>query len=235
MQDRQPAGALVMRATRAVVAWSCGKDSAAALWRLQADPAYEVVGLLTTITRDYGRVSMSGVREELLAAQAASLGLRRYTVPIPAACPMEAYDTAMAAAAGQLVSEGVGAIGFGDLFLEDVRSYREQRLAGTGLRPVFPLWGEDTGRLSRWLIRSGFRATIVCADPKAVPPDVAGRAYDDALLDDLPEEVDPCGENGEFHTFVHDAPNFGSPVAFTAGERVLRDGFWFADLLPGWR
>lgn len=215
------------------MAWSCGKDSAVALWRLQANPGYEVVGLFTTITEDYRRVSMSGVREELLAAQAAALELRLYTVPIPAACSMETYETAMAKAVEGLVTDGVGAIGFGDLFLEEVRSYREQRLAGTGLHPVFPIWGEDTRRLSRWLIRSGFRATLVCVDPKVVPSDFAGRRYDDALLDDLPRGVDPCGENGEFHTFVHDGPNFRSPIAVTVGDRVVRDGFCFADLLPG--
>lgn len=220
-------------AIRAVMAWSCGKDSAVALWRLQENPAYEVVGLLTTITEDYRRVSMSGVGKELLAAQGGALGLRLFTVAIPAGCPMETYEASMARAVEVLVSDGIEAIGFGGLFVEEVRSYREQRLASTGLHPVFRIWGEETRQLSRWLIRSGFRATLVCVDPKSVPSEFAGRAYDDALLDDLPGSVDPCGENGKFHTFVHDAPNFRSPIAVTVGERVLRDGFCFADLLPG--
>jgi len=218
--------------TRTVMAWSCGKDSAVALWRLQQDPAYQVSGLLTTITSDYNRVSMSGVRVELLQAQARVLGLPVYPVLIPAGCTMEDYEAAMAAAVEKLIADGVEAVGFGDLFLQNVRSYREEKLAGSGLRPVFPIWGEDTAQLARRLMASGFRATLVCVDPRVLPEEFAGRAYDESLLADLPAGIDPCGENGEFHTFVHAAPNFSGPIAVTLGECVLRDGFTFADLLP---
>lgn len=212
--------------------WSCGKDSAVALHRLQADPAYEVAGLLTTLTEGYERVSMSGVRRQLLHAQAAALGLPVHEVWIPPACVNTVYEARMGEAIERLKSEGVKAVAFGDLFLEDVREYRERQMAPTGLGCVFPIWGEDTAALSRSLIADGFRATLVCVDPRAVPSGLAGRAYDESLLSDLPPGADPCGERGEFHTFVWDAPNFRSPVNVRAGERIERDGFWFADLLP---
>lgn len=216
----------------AIVSWSCGKDSAAALHRLQANPDYQVVGLLTTLTEGYGRVSMSGVRRELLHAQAAALGLPVHEVWIPAACVNPVYEARMAEAVARLKAAGVKVIAFGDLFLEDVRAYRERQMALTGIECVFPIWGEDTDALARRLIADGFRATLVCVDPRAVPAELAGRAYDESLLADLPEGADPCGERGEFHTFVWDAPNFKWPVPVRPGERVQREGFSFADVLP---
>jgi len=218
--------------TRTIMSWSCGKDSAAALHRLQANPEYEVAGLLTTLTEGYGRVSMSGVRRELLHAQADALGLPVHEVWIPPACVNPVYEARMEEAIARLKAGGVQAVAFGDLFLEDVRAYRERQMAPTGIECIFPLWGEDTAALARRLIADGFRATLVCVDPKAIPAALAGRPYDESLLSDLPEDADPCGERGEFHTFVWNAPNFRSPVRVRQGEQVERDGFCFADLLP---
>lgn len=214
-----------------VMCWSCGKDSATALYRLQQDADYEVAGLLTTLTEGYDRVSMSGVRSELLRRQGAALGLPLYEVWIPPACVNAVYEARMGEAVQQLEAEGVEGVAFGDLFLEDVRAYRERQMAPTGLECVFPIWGEDTTALARWMTEN-LRASIVCVDPRQVPEDLVGREYDAALLADLPASADPCGERGEFHTFVRDAPNFTSPVELSAGEVVERDGFWFADLVP---
>ncbi len=214
------------------MAWSSGKDSAVALWRLQQEAHFEVVGLLTTLTTGYERISMHGVRQELLEAQAEALGLKIYPVWIPPNSSNQVYEAEMSRAVETLQRDGVKAVGFGDLFLEDVRGYREKMLAPTALQPLFPVWGENTDKLSRWLVANGFKATLTCVDPKALSPDFAGRAYDEVLLDELPTEVDPCGENGEFHTFVHDAPNFRQAIPVVVGERVERDGFFFADLLP---
>jgi uncharacterized protein (TIGR00290 family) len=221
--------------TKVVVAWSGGKDSAVALWRLQRDPRLDVVGLLTTITSGYDRISMQGVRRVLLEAQAETLGLRVYPVWIPPRCSNRVYETEMSRVVGTIQRQGIQAVAFGDVFLEDVRAYRERMLAPTGLQPLFPMWGEDTRALSRWFIANGFRATLTCVDPRVLSPDFVGRAYDEALLADLPPQVDPCGENGEFHTFVHAAPNFRRSIPVTVGERVERDGFFFADLLPAAR
>lgn len=215
-----------------VMAWSGGKDSAVALYRLQQEGRYEVRGLLTTVTEGYDRISMHGVRDALLQAQADALGLPLYRVWIPPKCSNAAYEAAMEAAIGELKGGGVRAIGFGDLFLQDIRRYREDMLAPTGLIPVFPIWGQDTHLLAREVVALGFRATLCCVDPKALPSDYAGRPYDLALLADLPPGVDPCGENGEFHTFVHNAPNFRAPIPVAVGERQVRDGFWFCDLAP---
>lgn len=217
---------------KAVMAWGAGKDSAVALWRLQQDANFEVVGLLTTLTSGYDRINLSGVRRELLYAQADALRLKVYPVWIPPQCSNEMYGAEMSRAVEILRREGVKAVAFGDLFLEDVRAYREKMLAPTGLRALFPIWGEDTNELSRWVIANGFQATLVCVDPRALSPDFVGRAYDEALLAQLPAGIDRCGENGEFHTFVHDAPNFGRSIPITVGERVERDGFLFVDLLP---
>jgi uncharacterized protein (TIGR00290 family) len=214
------------------MAWSGGKDGAVALWRLQQTSRFEVVGLLTTLTTGYDRISMHGVREALLEAQAESLGLKLYPVRIPPKCSNEVYEAEMYRVVETLREEGVEAVGFGDLFLEDVRAYREKMLAPTGLEPLFPIWGEDTSKLSRFVIDGGFEAILTCVDPRALSPDFVGRAYDETLLADLPDDVDPCGENGEFHTFVHNAPNFRQGIPTVVGERVERDGFFFADLLP---
>ncbi len=218
---------------KTIIAWSGGKDSAVALWRLQRDPRFQVVGLLTTITSGYDRISMQGVRRVLLEAQAETLGLRVYPVWIPSRCSNRVYEAEMSRVVETIQHGGVQAVAFGDLFLEDVRAYREKMLAPTGLQPLFPLWGEDTHALSRWVIANGFKATLTCVDPRVLPPGLVGRAYDEALLAELPASVDPCGENGEFHTFVHQAPNFRRSIPITLGERVERDGFLFADLLPG--
>jgi uncharacterized protein (TIGR00290 family) len=217
--------------TPTAVAWSGGKDSAFALYRLQQDPAYRVAALLTTLTEGYGRISMHGVREELLNAQAAALGLPVYPAWIPPRADNQTYEAAMGRAIERMKGDGIRAIAFGDLFLEDIRAYREKMLAGSGVEPVFPVWGEDTAALARAVIEAGFRATLCCVDPRSVPPEFAGREYDASLLAELPPGVDPCGENGEFHTFVWNAPNFSRPLPVTAGERVERDGFWFADLM----
>ncbi len=214
------------------MAWSGGKDSACALWRLQQDGRYEVTGLLTTLTEGFDRISMHGVRRELLAAQATALGLPVYEVWIPQGASNEVYEQRMGAMIEQIVSEGVEAVAFGDLFLEDIRAYREKMLAPTGLEPLFPLWGAPTAALARRIIADGFRAVLACVDPRAVPAEFAGREYDEALLDEMPPEADLCAERGEFHTFVYDAPNYASPIAFTRGEVVEREGFVFADLLP---
>jgi uncharacterized protein (TIGR00290 family) len=214
---------------KTVMCWSCGKDSAAALHRLREDPGYDVVGLLTTLTEGYERVSMSGVRRELLHAQASALGLPLREVWIPPQCVNPVYEARMSAAIDATKEDGVEAVAFGDLFLEDVRSYREQRMAPTGLACVFPLWGEDTAKLSLWMT-ANLSATLVCVDPAQVPAELVGRDYTEDLLRDLPAAADPCGERGEFHTFVRNTPDFASPIEVTLGETVEREGFWFADL-----
>jgi uncharacterized protein (TIGR00290 family) len=218
---------------KAVMAWSGGKDSACALWRLQQDARYDVVSLLTTLTEGYDRVSMAGIRRELLLAQAAALGLPVREVWIPQVATNEVYEERMGAAVEQMLAEGVRAVAFGDLFLEDVRAYRERQLADTGLEPVFPIWGAPTLALAHRVMADGFRAVLVCVDPRQVPAELASRDFDASLLADLPPEADPCAERGEFHTFVYDAPNFSAPIPFTRGEVVEREGFVFADLLPG--
>jgi diphthamide synthase (EF-2-diphthine--ammonia ligase) len=190
------------------------------------------VGLLTTISEAADRVAMHAVRTELLRRQAEAVGLPLLLVPIPSPCPNEVYEARMARALEQARREGIEAIAFGDLFLEDIRAYREQKLAGTGIRPLFPLWGLDTANLGRAMVRGGARAVVTCIDPRVCPVGVLGANYDDALLDALPPEVDPCAERGEFHTFAWDGPAFSHPVTFRRGEQVERDGFWFADVLP---
>ena len=219
-------------AKKAVMAWSGGKDSACALWWLQQDDRYEITGLLTTLTEGFDRISMHGVRRELLAAQARALGLPVYEVWIPQGASNATYEQRMGAMIKQVVSDGVKAVAFGDLFLEDIRAYREKMLAPTGLEPLFPLWGAPTAALARRMIADGFRAVLACVDPRAVPAEFAGREYDEALLDEMPPEADPCAERGEFHTFVYDAPNFAAPIKIRRGEVVEREGFVFADLLP---
>lgn len=217
-----------------VVSWSSGKDCAWALHALRADPAAEVVGLLTTFTAAFDRVAMHAVRRELVEAQAAAAGLPLSPVWLPWPCPNAEYEGRMATACAALRAAGVTHVAFGDLFLADVRAYRERQLAGTGLAPLFPLWGTsaDTPGLARAMQAAGVRAVLTCVDPKQLPPDFAGREWDADLLADLPPGVDPCGENGEFHTFCHAGPMFRSPIPVAAGAVVTRDGFVFADLTP---
>jgi uncharacterized protein (TIGR00290 family) len=214
----------------AVLSWSGGKDSALALDAALADPALRVAGLLTTVTDGYDRVSMHGVRRSLLEAQAAALGLPLSVVRIPARATNEAYEQATLEALARCHASGVSRVLFGDLFLEDVRRYRERLVARAGLACGFPLWGRDTRALAAEFVRRGFRATLVCVDPRQVPATLCGCAYDEALLAALPPGADPCGENGEFHTFVHDGPRFARPVPVRPAEVVERDGFWFCEL-----
>ncbi len=217
---------------KAWLAWSSGKDSAWALHVLRAAPAVEVVGLLTTVNEVYDRVAMHGVRRSLLQAQADALGLPLVVAPLPHPCPNETYERVMAGAVRRAREEGIGAFAFGDLFLEDIRRYREDRLAGTGVRPLFPLWGRPTAELASEMIAGGLRARVVTVDPRHLSPAFAGREFDRGFLTDLPRSVDPCGENGEFHTFAWDGPMYSRPVALRAGAVVEREGFVFADFLP---
>ncbi len=215
---------------RSALSWSGGKDSALTLWTLRRQDV-EPEALITTVTDSYDRISMHGVRRELLARQADAAGIPLIEVRIPPACVNEVYEARMAQAFASPPLSDVEEVAFGDLFLEDVRAYREERLAATGRRGLFPLWGHDTGVLAREFIAAGFQARIVSLDPRVLDASFAGRAYDEQLLAELPASVNPCGENGEFHTFVHAGPIFSQPVACETGEVVEREGFVFCDLL----
>jgi uncharacterized protein (TIGR00290 family) len=221
------------RAPRATVAlgWSGGKDSALALLELRASGT-EPVALLTTVTEGFERVSMHGVRRELLQRQSAAIGIPLVEVDIPPACVNELYDRRMADAVAGLARLGVDTMAFGDIFLEDVRAYREERLARTGMTGTFPLWGRNTSELADRFLAAGFEAVLSCVDTARLDPALAGRRYDRELLTELPEGVDPCGENGEFHTFVAAGPIMAGRVGYGLGGVVLRDGFAFRDLLP---
>jgi uncharacterized protein (TIGR00290 family) len=212
------------------VSWSSGKDSAWSLHLLRQDPHIEVVALFTTLNEQFDRVAMHAVRRELLELQAKSVGLPLWTVPLPWPCSNEEYEVRMRALCARAVAEHVDAIAFGDLFLADIRAYRENQLASTGLAPLFPVWQIPTADLARTMIASGLRAKITCVDPKVLPAEFAGRDFDSQFLADLPPQIDPCGENGEFHSFVYDAPGFRQPINVSVGEIVERDGFVFADL-----
>jgi uncharacterized protein (TIGR00290 family) len=214
-----------------VLSWSGGKDSSLALWALREEMGVEPLALLTTLTEDYDRVSMHGVRAELLRGQARAAGVELVEVGIPAKCSNETYAQRMSAALARPPLDRAGTVAFADLFLADVRSYREERLASVGRSALFPLWGRDTAALAREFIEVGFEATLVCVDPNQLDPSFVGRRFDAALLAELPPTVDPCGENGEFHTFVHAGPIFSAPIAVELGETVIRDGFAFQDLL----
>ncbi|MGH9541509.1 MAG: ATP-binding protein [Terriglobales bacterium] len=220
---------------RALISWSGGKDCAWALHRLRRHPEIELAGLLTTFNEAFDRVAMHAVRRELIAAQAEAAGLPLWPVPLPWPCDNAAYETRMRAACDRAVAEGIELVAFGDLFLTDVRAYRERQMQGTGLSPLFPLWKLPTAELAREMIRSGLRARITCLDPRQLPKSLAGREFDAQLLAELPPGADPCGERGEFHTFVFAGPMFSAPIAVDAGEIVERDGFVFADLLPAAR
>ena len=191
-----------------------------------------LAAVLTTVNEVYQRVAMHAVRVELLQAQADALGLPLWQIPIPSPCPNEVYERAMAEAVGRAVAEGFTHVAFGDLFLEDIRRYREERLAGTGLTPIFPLFGLDTADLARTMVAGGLRARLTCVNPKVIDARFAGREFDAALLDELPATVDPCGERGEFHSFAYAGPMFSRPIPIESGEVVERDGFVFADVLP---
>jgi uncharacterized protein (TIGR00290 family) len=210
---------------KAICSWSSGKDSALALH--EARKSVDVIALLTTVTDEYQRVSMHGVREEILDAQAHAVGLPLIKVRIPGDCTAEIYEQKMRAT---LSSLNVEAVVFGDLFLADLRAYRERKLAEVGMRGLFPLWLRPTSELSREMVRLGMRAHLACIDPRVIDRKFAGRAYDDRFLDELPANVDPCGENGEFHTCVSAGPMFSRPLNVKTGEVVERGGFVFADI-----
>ena len=212
------------------LAWSGGKDSALALTALRRDGT-EVAALLTTFTDDSDRVSMHGVRRGLVRDQAGAAGIPLVEVGIPATCDDEIYAARMEAALRSPPLVELGAVAFGDLFLEGVRAYREERLASAGKAALFPLWGRDTAALARSFVAAGFEAYVVCVDTRRLDASFAGRGYDEAFLDELPAAIDPCGENGEFHSFVYDGPCFERPVSCLVGERVVREGFAFADLV----
>ena len=216
---------------RVLLSWSSGKDSAWTLGRLLQDPELEVTGLLTTINESADRVAMHAVRRSLLEAQAEAVGLPLWTIPLPAPCSNSEYERIMAGVCRRAVNEGIEAIAFGDLFLTDVRQYRERQLEGTGLEPLFPVWGIPTAALASEMIAAGLRAKITCVDPRQLDRGFAGREFDASFLADLPAAADPCGENGEFHSFVYSAPAFRAPLAVRVGEVVERDGFVFADVL----
>jgi len=220
-------------AAKALIAWSSGKDSAWALFEAQRSGDYEIVGALTTVTETFGRVAMHGVREELLAAQCEAIGLPPIIVPIPFPCPNEIHEARMGAVLARAKAEGVTHVIFGDLFLEDVRAYREAKMAGSGIAPIFPLWGRPTGALARAMIEGGLATRLVTVDLKVMPKSFAGRSFDFDLLAALPAGVDPCGERGEFHTCVLAGPMFKRAVPARVGEVVEREGFAFADLVPG--
>jgi uncharacterized protein (TIGR00290 family) len=217
----------------ALIAWSSGKDSAWALHEARRSGDYDIVGGLTTVTDTFARVSMHGVREALLLSQLDAAGLEPIIVRIPYPCPNETYEREMAAAIEAAKARGVTHMIFGDLFLEDVRAYRERQLAGTGITPVFPLWQRPTAALAREMIAAGVQAHLAVVDLKKLPAGFAGRRYDTDLLDEFPADADPCGENGEFHSFVSAGPMLKGKIAVSVGETVESDGFAFADLLPG--
>jgi uncharacterized protein (TIGR00290 family) len=219
-----------MTRPRALLSWSSGKDGAWALDALRRRGDVEVVGLLTTIDEAANRVAMHAVRSELLRAQADAAGLPLWPVTIPWPCSNEAYEAAMREVVDRARAESITVMAFGDLFLEDIRRYREDKLAGTGLSPVFPLWGMPTDALARDMIAGGLRARLTCVDPKQLAPSFAGRDFDASLLVDLPASADPCGENGEFHTFAYAGPMFARSIPITTGEIVEDGGFVRADL-----
>ena len=217
---------------KTLVSWSSGKDSAWMVHVLRQTPGIELRGLLTTVNAAAGRVAMHAVRETLLQQQADALDLPLRLVPIPSPCPNEVYAQVMGDAVRAAVADGFTHVAFGDLFLADIRAYREQQLAGSGLTPLFPLFGADTASLARQMLAAGLRARLTCIDPRVLERRFVGREFDDALLAELPATVDPCGERGEFHSFAYDGPMFRRPIPVVAGEVVERDGFVFADLLP---
>ena len=217
---------------RVVLSWSSGKDSAWALHVLRNDPAVDVVGLLTTFNGSADRVAMHAVRRELAYRQAHAVGLPLYAVDLPWPCPNDSYEAAMQASLDRLSSElEFDAVAFGDLYLDDIRTYRERKMAKWGKKPLFPLWQLDTTELAATMVDAGLRAVLTCVDPGQCPAEFAGRTFDRQLLDDLPDSVDRCGENGEFHTFAYSGPMFDSPIGVRNGEIVQRDGFVFADLV----
>ena len=220
-----------MSPKKTLLSWSGGKDSAWALHTLRQNPQYEVAALLTTVNEKFSRVAIHGFREELLDLQAAAVGLPVWKVPLPYPCTNAEYEARMAAVCARAVQEGFQAVAFGDLFLEDIRAYRIERLAGTGLEPIFPIWGIPTGELSRQMVAVGLRARITCLDPRHLPESFCGRVFDETFLDDLPPAVDPCGERGEFHSFACAGPMFSRPIPVAHTHTVEREGFIYGELI----
>jgi uncharacterized protein (TIGR00290 family) len=227
-----PGNASGAGSTPVLMSWSGGKDSCMALYEIQRAENYRVAALLTTLTRDYDRISMHGVRRVLLEKQAHSLGLPLHQVLISKNATNDEYETRMGETFGAYRDQGTNSIVFGDLFLEDIRTYREQFLARHGMQGMFPVWRRNTSEFIKRFVELGFKAVVTCVDSKVLDQSFAGRIIDEAFLSSLPSHVDPCGENGEFHSFVFDGPNFAEAVSFSAGETVLRECFWFRDLLP---
>lgn len=219
------------RVKRVLLSWSSGKDSAWTLHVLRQDSTAEVVGLLTTVNTEHNRVAMHAVRREVLEAQARAVGLPLHVIPLPWPCSNEVYEARMRRALEEALARGVTHVAFGDLFLEDIRAYREKQMAGSGLDPLFPIWREPTDALSRRMVASGLEAVLTCVDPKQLSASFVGRRYDQALLNELPASVDPCGEKGEFHTCVLNGPGFREPLRARVGEILSRDGFAFADVV----
>ncbi|HEX3951262.1 MAG TPA: hypothetical protein VHW95_15505 [Steroidobacteraceae bacterium] len=220
-------------APKAFVSWSSGKDSAFALCEAMRLGLAEIAGVVTTVNERFDRVAMHGVRSELLDRQIAALRLPAIKVLIPSPCTNEIYEARMGEACAEMKASGIRHIIFGDLFLEDIRAYRERTLGAIGMTPIFPLWGGGTRQLAVNMIDSGLVAHLVCLDPKRIAPEFAGRRFDARLLNDLPANVDPCGENGEFHTVVTEGPMFAEPIEVSIGQTVERDGFVFTDVIPG--
>ncbi len=220
------------QAKKTLLSWSTGKDSAWALHLLRQDPETAIVGLFTTVNEAFQRVAMHATRVDLLRLQARSVSLPVRIIPIPYPCTDEQYAAIMGSFTTQCAAEGIERMAFGDIFLRDVRDYREQQLRGTGIEPVFPLWGMPTADLAAAMLSAGIGAYVSCLDPKKVPPEFAGRRWSESLLEALPQGVDPCGENGEFHTVVVGGPMFREAITVEVGERVERDGFVFADVVP---
>jgi len=220
-----------MARPKALISWSSGKDSAFALHEARRAGEVDIVGALTTVTETFGRVSIHGVRQEILQAQCEAAGLPQIIVPIPYPCPNEIYEARMGEAVARAVGDGITHMIFGDLYLADIRAYREQKLAGTGITPLFPLWQRPTDELAREMIASGLEAYVATVDVKKMPAAFAGRAFDTQLLAELPAGVDPCGENGEFHTCVVAGPMFARKLPVMTGERVERDGYAYCDLV----
>ncbi len=216
---------------KTLLSWSSGKDSAWALHVLRQQPGVSVVGLVTTINEAFDRVAMHGVRRSLVEAQARAAGLPLHVLPIPYPCPNETYERIIGAFVAEQVIAGVEAMAFGDLYLEDIRRYREAKLEGSGLRPLFPLWNIPTGKLVRDMIAGGLVAHVACLDPRVLSERFAGRQIDEDFLNELPSGIDPCAENGEFHTFASEGPMFSRPIGVKPGDIVTRDGFVFCDFI----
>ena len=217
---------------RILLSWSSGKDSAWSLHVLRQNPKYEIVGLLTTFNQEADRVAMHGVRRSLVEMQSAAAGLPLWSVPLPWPCSNEQYESLMAATCAKAVAERIEGVAFGDLFLEDVRAYRIKQMTGTGLDPIFPIWGKPTKPLAYEMVASGLKTVLTCVDTRKLDAAFAGSQFDEHFLSNLPEGVDPCGERGEFHSFVYAGPMFQFPIDVVPGEKAFREPFVFADLIP---